>query len=154
MPAPILDRNAERIRKKTELISEDSDALNYQIPEHLSAVNLQSAIRSQLALGFMWRSLVNDITADMMAVNLRELADPLRQKARRTVAGCTQLLSMAQGVPSLVEVRDLELMHHEMENLVEWFETWPDWDSTKRDAARRSIAAGEFVSDEEFLAMA
>ncbi len=149
MSTHVLERKAARIREKAQMVHEESDALSRAIPEPGAA--LHSLSLACTSLGYLWRSLVDDVCADIDIVELRDLAAPLRQHAAITVNCCDVILSLAHAAEE--DVDELLLVRHEMGDVVAWLANWPDHDSSNRDAARAAIAAGKFVSDEELLAM-
>ena len=117
----------------------------YQIAETMQALVLDCA-----ALATQWRSLVADISASAEAgrhIDYRGLRDLLLQAAKDScdlfhrVAELEAKLEQEGYRSRNSDSADLTLANIEAPQIVEWIESWPSNNSSRRNAARAAIAS-------------
>ena len=144
----------DRIRRRAELISEQTDLLEQELladEEVAYCTNVQGVVYDCVALGNQWRAVVQAISNDMEFVNLSSLRTSLEPMAHRTIELCESIQPLAYEAPCQIDGKtDIEILKHEVQNILAWISEWPSSDSTSRDASRREIAEGKVLDADRF----
>ena len=112
--------------------------------EYFERGNTESVIEACLALWRLWRSVSIGISENWDQLDIRYVGGKLLPISKTT-------LDMVQKLNKSNPSEQMQLAVTEMKALVEWFESFPSNDSTRRDEARRQIANGEIISMEELI---
>lgn len=80
-----------------------------------------------------WMKVLDYIEQEFESLDLREVGDQAKALTIRTL--------------KVVEAGDVAFV----ESILDWFESFPTYDSTRRDQARREIENGEIISMEELI---
>lgn len=99
---------------------------------------------SCLALWQLWRNTSIVVSDNWDQLDIRYVGDKLLPISKIT-------LEMIQELNKSHPSEQMQLAYNEMKAMVEWVESFPSNDSTRRDEARRQIANGEIISMEELI---
>lgn len=143
MSCSLLERKTGVIENQNRVISED-----LREDDH---THWQSIVWSANALGCEWRSLVALLSEDCESLDYRSHSLSLLDLVRGTVAIYDAILAEIEASRLKVDGKsDLLMCRHEARNIMKWIATWPTPGAERRQGSREEIAAGEFLTREEF----
>ena len=141
-----------QIQKKGEIIRAQAEDIRQDLGSS-GVPNLHALVLTGVAMGKSWRSLAVHIaetrefrelsasSAEAVAISL-EVYDRIITELDKPGGEC---------VPT-VDVADLRIAQHEVENIARWIATWPTYDAGHRSVARDEIARGLTLSVDQFIA--
>jgi hypothetical protein len=137
--------------RKTGVIEYQHRVIGEELQSREVDGNWQSLVWSANAIGYEWRSVVALLSNGPGPVDYRALHATLAPLADSSLAILDTIIEQI-GDLVLDGKTDLLLSRHEMSNIVRWISTWPKSGGERRRRIREEIAAGEFVTAEQFAA--
>lgn len=142
MATTLADSKSARIETSVEAFEEEVVQT-----EQDPCVRMTALMHSCCSLWGEWRSLIATISTDWDSLDVHELGDKLRPLITKTARLFHDVKAMAESSQytqcPLEGSCDLTLACHEIDNAVEWFGTFPTYDSSRRDRSRNELATGK-----------
>jgi hypothetical protein len=137
------------LERKTGVIEYQHRVIGEELQSRQDDGNWQSLVWSANAIGYEWRSVVALLSNGAGPVDYRALNTLLAPLAQTSLAIFDEIIAQI-GDLVIDGKTDLLLSRHELSNVVRWISTWPKPDGERRRRIREEIAAGEFVTREQF----